>query len=352
MSGLTYRGTMTLRGLWSLLLGLLLASSAASGQGHGDEYDFALPPSFLEQLRTQKTLETTVRVVLTDHTANVHAAAKDCEMHLAGTLAPANAVDWDPEHIVVEPPNLCVNDPPGGGSWATLFDTSVLNHEVNVTGFFRVFTEHASGKTTPANPNHTFEMHPATAIGAIDFHAFLPPPPELGAITAKSAKSCLEQRTVSVKYNPEKKWYEFRDQGGQCGNFVILQVASITGRWIAAVGFTQRGKTAPNTGGHSAIARVSADGMSRQSVKLYTMPKSTVDDWLMNVKKEKIDPAQVFLHGIFTYDWFAFVKALQNRQTGKWAQPTSWTVIPHPLAFVAFGTTETEPRGWLGSDDQ
>jgi len=316
----------------------------------GQEYDFALPESFLETLRGQKTLETTFRVVLTDHTANVHPAAKDCEMHLAGTLV--EAVNWDPEHIVVEPPNLCANDPPPGGSWGDVFDSQVLNREISVTGFFRVFTEHASGKTTPANPNHTFEIHPATAIGAMDFHAFLAPPGDLGAITAKSAKSCLEQRTVSVKYDSSNKRYEFKDQGGQCGNFVILQVASITRNWIADVGFNQRGKAAPHTGGHSAIARVSPDGMSRESVKIYTLPNSAVDQWLMNVKAGKIDPTQVFLHGIFTYDWFAFVKALQNRQTQKWNQPSNWTDIPHPLAFVAFGETETLPRGWLGSDDQ
>ncbi|MGH7490201.1 MAG: hypothetical protein ACREMY_32030, partial [bacterium] len=108
-------------------LGLFFLSTAVCGQGHGDEYDFALPASFLEQLRTQKTIETTLRVVLTDHTASVHGAAKDCEMHLAGTLAPSHAVDWDPEHIIVEPPNLCVNDPPSGNSWGSLFDDQVLS---------------------------------------------------------------------------------------------------------------------------------------------------------------------------------------------------------------------------------
>ena len=62
-------------------------------------------------------------------------------------------------------------------------------------------------------------------------------------------------------------------------------------------------------------------------------------------KSPVLGDRRVFLHGMLTYDYFAFVKALRNRQTGKWARPTNWTRISFPMAFVVFGESEKGPGG-------
>jgi hypothetical protein len=49
-----------------------------------------------------------------------------------------------------------------------------------------------------------------------------------------------------VRHAADAKAYEFSEDGGQCGNFAILELASLPPEWIQTV-----------KGGHSAIARVS-----------------------------------------------------------------------------------------------
>jgi hypothetical protein len=39
---------------------------------------------------------------------------------------------------------------------------------------------------------------------------------------------------------------------------------------------------------------------------------------------------------MFTYDYFAFVRTARTRE-GEWINPTEWTKVRFPLAFVVFG---------------
>ena len=68
------------------------------------------------------------------------------------------------------------------------------------------------------------------------------------------------------------------------------------------------------------------------------------DDWLAKVKTPDLGGRRMFIHGLFTYDYFAIQKIIhpkgQPRQTVTLSQ---WTLIKFPLAFVVFGEAETAP---------
>jgi hypothetical protein len=125
---------------------------------------------------------------------------------------------------------------------------------------------------------------------------------------------------LQVIYDQTKDRYLFRESGGTCGNFAEISVESVISGTIRTI-----------TGGHSAIAHVSADdGDTSSALKIYTLAGSEIDSWLGN------NPKSIGLHGIITYDYFAFIKALHS-SGGEWLKPAAWQDVPFPLAFVAFG---------------
>src|SRR5215467_6166498 len=76
------------------------------------------------------------------------------------------------------------------------------------------------------------------------------------------------RRALSVRFKDGQ--YEFLQHAGTgCGNFAIVEVGALNPAWIRAT-----------TGGHSAIARVSADGTTRVSLKIYTLAGTAIDTWL------------------------------------------------------------------------
>jgi hypothetical protein len=125
--------------------------------------------------------------------------------------------------------------------------------------------------------------------------------------------------------------YEFREDGGTCGNFAIAELNNIPVKWIQDVGQ-----------GHSAIARASTDGESMVSLKIYTLAESDMDTWLGNLKQSGHQQRKIVL-GLFTYDYFAIQKVLYNLTSHTWAKPRDWTEIPYPLAFVVYGEISEAP---------
>jgi hypothetical protein len=57
-------------------------------------------------------------------------------------------------------------------------------------------------------------------------------------------------------------------------------------------------------------------------------------------KPQLDDPRLV--HGLFTYDYFAIVRAIGD-PGGVLGKNEEWTEVGFPLAFVLFGGTETVP---------
>jgi len=325
------------RNVWSgfaLIAGLLAVSHVFA---QGGDVDFAISSQYLKWLAQENSAAVTMDVQLTGHTKNVHGLAEDCEMHLAGK--PIDLTLGSPKSIVVEPPNLCRFAPPAslGASWPGVFDSHVMERHCTATGFPRIFTEHASGHEDPANPNHVFEIHPAVAISCdgeeISFRDMLTIFPGMRAIKPSSAQSCATTRTLDVRFKSNR--YEFRQAGGTgCGNFAIIEVGFVEPAWVKAI-----------KGGHTAIARVSLDGTTRTTLKLYTLAGSRSDEWLAGVLANGQGDQRIFLHGMFTYDYFSMVKVLKPQGSQTWKRPTNWTRVPFPIAFVVFGESDVGPGG-------
>jgi len=320
----------------------LLAAAAArpaAGPSAAPEgvYDFAISKSFLEKLESGNSINPTLDLTLGDHSA-IHPLQSDCEIHLAGTPE-GTELGW-PNAVVVEPPNLCQFDPEGnqGGdtsAWLATFD-DMAGQKCQVAGFPRIFTEHASGAGGASNPNHVFEIHPALSIACgdqtVSFQNFLTVFPGMRAISSSTAASCITDRQLEVRFDKESQQYVFRESGGRCGNFAIVEVDAVNPSWIRAI-----------AGGHSAIARVTADGQTNATLKLYTLSPSAMDTWLGASASAPGGPSSSkLLHGLFTYDYYAIEKVVHPRGND-WQTMTDWTRVPFPLAFVVFGEADTAP---------
>jgi hypothetical protein len=317
-----------------LIVGLLAADAVVPLSAARAEFDtdFKIAESYLRLLADKNSILVEIPVRLTHRTKNVHRLASDCELHLGGK--PIDMSLGDPRSIVVEPPNLCKFEHDSGMKWPEVFDEFVMNRDCVVTGFPRIFTEHASNGDEGANPNHVFEIHPATRLKCddkvISFESYLTYFPGMRIIKPASADNCLRTRTVSMRHRQGS--YEFSEDGGHnCGNFAIVEVGFVEPDWVQKTG-----------GGHSAIARVSLNGSSRSTLKIYTLEGSKADEWLAGVKANGLGDDRIYLHGMFTYDYFAFVRTARTPEH-VWINPTEWTKVRFPMAFVVFGMPDSAP---------
>lgn len=331
-----------------LLLAHAVSAHAQDEPTPSSPFDFAIKRQFLEDLRAQKTFLATYQVQVEER-SRVKDPKDDCEVHLAGALTEGGF--GEPPFVVVEPPNVCRFRPgataPSAGSvsstravWHSLLDEKVINKTCTVTGFPRIFTEHAvGGETGSSNPNHVFEIHPAITLGCgapepLEFAKFLRSFPDLRRIKPESADACIATARLWVRFHDdagEDQYEFFEKRSPKCGNFAIVEAASVPREWIR--------KT---EGGHTAIARITADGAHRRTLKLYTINDSEADAWLEHLRNGVAalgDPR--LLHGILTYDFFAFIRTLE--EGGTLTRPNDWNEVLFPLAFVVFGPTDVVP---------
>jgi len=304
-----------------------------------DAFDFSISKDYMTFLATEGAAQVGIKMHFKGRTKSVHSLASDCEMHLA-----ADPVDMElgsPNAIVAEPPNLCKFSPPKdpkAKSWGATFDRYAMNKDCTVFGFPRIFTEHSTGAETEANPNHVFEIHPAIKMECpdktISFETFLTIFKGMRAIKPETARKCIEDRKLQVRYNKNKQRYEFKEGGGgTCGNFAIVEVGNVEPDWVREI-----------PGGHTAIARVSFDGMSRTTLKLYTLAPSERDEWLVQVKNAGMGTNRIFLHGMFTYDYFSIVKTIRKDRNAPLEEFTDWRDIEFPIAFVVMGESKVGLR--------
>lgn len=326
---------------------VFLAATLSSPVLTQDSFDFSISEAFLKKLAQDDTIQIKLKVRMDHRTNKVHRLDDDCEIHIAGT--PQESFDLgSPNAIVVEPPNLCAFDPNGvlkpinnstliNKTWPNLLDAKVMKKVCEVVGFPRIFTEHASGSAHPANPNHVFELHPSLLLTCegerVSFETFITVFEGMRHIKPSTTKSCLENRSLRVRFNDDTKQYEFREEGGVCGNFAIVEVGFTQPSWIQEI-----------QGGHAAIARISPDGQSRTTLKLYTFTGSNADTWLVNVKQNGLGSERKLLHGMLTYDYRSIVLALKTEQ-GDLSHSTQWKEVRFPLALVVYGETGKVP--WI-----
>lgn len=306
------------------------------------QFHFAISEALLNQLASDSSISRTMRIRMNARSA-VHTLGSDCEIHVGGTVQGITL--GQPAGMVVEPPNLCKIKPEGTTGnpsdtqlrnviWPNLFDEKIIGRTCEVTGFLRLFTEHAAGGGSGgSNPDHVFEIHPALSCVCdgeeISFRSFLRVFPGMRFITPGSATSCIQQRALFVRFKSGR--YQFKQQGGTCGNFAIVEANSVIANSTRAI-----------SGGHSTIARVTADGESRSTLKLYTLTGSDSDVWLSGVQQNGFGNQAKLLHGLFTYDFDSIIRALRG-SNNQLTKPSEWEQIDFPLAFVVFGEAESAP---------
>jgi hypothetical protein len=160
-------------------------------------------------------------------------------------------------------------------------------------------------------------------------------PDGLRHIKASSAESCLATRTLDVRF--KNGAYQFQQHAGVgCGNFAILEINHVHPEWTRSTG-----------GGHSAIARVTADGTARHTLKIYTLEGTGADSWLATIQASgTADPQQRLMHGVLTFDYFAMLKAITTSDGSflPTSQLKNWKEVPFPLACSP--RASTRGRSW------
>ena len=338
------------------VIALLVASQIGFAQDVPSDVTFTLKRAWLEQLLTGGPGGHSVgarwgsQFTMGEHSA-VHGVAADCELHVAARLA-GNKTPGSPAGIVVEPPNVCkmrVPQLPAGGQlgarWTKYFDTHVTGVACDVTGFPRIFSEHAQGgEANSSNPDHVVEIHPATSLSCggttIDFLPLLKVVPGMKRITDKSAVACLETRKLYARLRggAAQPKYEFLEEGakggdGRCGNFIVVD-AHVSKDYI---------RTLANGNDHVALARVWVGESGPYPLKIYTYAGTPEDASIaaLLASADENDALEMSLHGLLTYDYFTIAQALQEDDGNggfRWKSPLKeYVEVSHPLALVVFG---------------
>jgi hypothetical protein len=333
-----------------------LAASPLHAQDVPSDVTFVLKRSWIEQLLTGGPGGRSVgarwrsSLQMGEH-SQVHPAGSDCELHVAAKL-PGNRTVGTPSGLVIEPPNVCkLRVPqlaPGGqlgARWTGYFDDHVTGESCEVTGFPRIFSEHAAGgKANSSNPDHVVEIHPATSLSCngetIDFLPLIKVVPGMKKITDNSTAACLEQRRLFVRLRggSAQPRYEFLEEGakgsgGRCGNFVVVD-AHLNKDYI---------RTLSNGNDHVALASVWVGESGPYPLKVYTYAGTPVDSAIATLMANPDEGAslELSLHGLLTYDYFTITQKLQEDKGGGvfgWREILrDFEEVSHPLALVVFG---------------
>lgn len=342
------------------LVAALNATQLAAQDPVPSAVTFNLKRHFLDELMTSGPDQRTVgarwatRLRLGEH-SRVHAVSADCEIHV-GARMPNNRVIASPPGIVIEPPNVCRQRVPqiaqGGNrdsAWVRFF-RSVQDSTCEVTGFPRIFSEHAAGGGDGgSNPDHVIEIHPVTALTCgqttMDFIPLVKIHPNMRKISSNSTRACLEERKLWVRQRGSGNQirYEFAEEGakggsgGSCGNFVVVH-AAIGKEYIRQLS---------NGGDHVALARAWVDSSGPFALKIYTYNGTPEDSALaqLDANPDSIATLEMNLHGLLTYDYFTIVQAVQEDDPGPDGQfdwrPAlelrNFIEIRSPLALIVFG---------------
>jgi len=195
--------------------------------------EFSVPLANLQKW-SQSVLVTLDSVHIEGHSP-VHTIDNDCEMHFG---AHTTTFQGNPDGLVLEPMNVCVQPFPGkseqsNSDW-TSFGNGLVNATVSATGVPRIWPEHLAGGSA-SNPDHAVELHPLTSIVSgsttTDFTDNIFAGAYRGGVGEATAFSILD--AVSVDVTRTGSGVNLSFVGGQIGNFTVLQVnidrASIVG---------------------------------------------------------------------------------------------------------------------------
>jgi hypothetical protein len=171
-------------------------------------------------------VEVTLDGVRVEGRSNVHALDSDCEIHFG---AHASSFQGEPDGLVLEPMNACVQPFPGqseqkNADW-TKFGDQIKGVSVTASGVPRIWPEHLSGGGA-SNPDHAVELHPLTSVVSggqtFDFAPNVFAGDFRGGVGEPTALNILRRTTVSVTKNGDSVDISFK--AGTIGNFTVLDI--------------------------------------------------------------------------------------------------------------------------------
>jgi hypothetical protein len=239
--------------------------------------EFSIPMKNLKDWA--KTVITTMDQVRIEGHSKVHALKSDCELHFGGH---SPNFKGDPDGLVLEPMNACVQPFPGETSFVKArwleFADELQDTVVTVSGVPRIWPEHLVGGNEPSNPNHAVEIHPLTSVKAggqtFDFVPNVFAGGYEGGVQEPSALRIAEKTTVAVSRNGDSADVSFK--AGTIGNFTVLDMV------IDRDSITDDG-----AGSFRMNADVVIDDETSAPVRVVTIKGSPINDDIAKMKSKK-----------------------------------------------------------------
>jgi hypothetical protein len=244
--------------------------------------EFTVP---LDSLRSwAKTVIVTLDNVNVEGNSAVHALADDCEIHL-GAHTPA--FQGNPNGLVMEPMNACVQDPPTGFDSWTAFAIEFKGKAISASGVPRIWPEHLNGGSA-SNPDHAVELHPLTAIVESGVTFDLAANIFAGAYQGKANNQGIVSR-VSVDVTTNGQDVNISFQGGQIGNFTTLDLL-----------IDRSSITADSDGSFRMNGEVAIDDSTTVPVRIVTAKGSPINDSMPEIKK-RAGPTETMTGALVLY---------------------------------------------------
>lgn len=258
-----------------ILISILVYAFSFTAQSYAQ---FTIPVDFLRECSRKVTIK--LNDVTIKGNSRVHTLQSDCEMHFAA-FSPEYA--GEPDGLVLEPMNLCVEDFFGKEDeeltqkenfdlWF-VFGKDLKNKKVTAEGVPRIWPEHLKGQETVTNPYHAFELHPLTKIvkGSefFDFTKFIYAPKNskgnfYEGIKESTAETTFRTTSILVSKKQDAVTVEFITDA-KIGNFRILNL-SIDKSSIKKV-----------SGGHTMTGQVLFTSGKRYKTELISVSNTAFD---------------------------------------------------------------------------
>jgi hypothetical protein len=243
------------------------ATAAAAKESGGATKEFSIPLSNLQ--KWAKSVVVSIDNVAIDGSSGVHGLVDDCEIHFGGHAV--SEFDGDPNGLVLEPMNACVQDPPEGfASWPA-FAKSIQKNPITAAGVPRIWPEHLNGGK-PSDPDHAVELHPLTQVISAGSTFDFGPNIFAGGYHGKDGNRTVAAK-VAVQVSLDQEIVSITFRPGSIGNFTTLDLE------IDRASITSDGS------GSFRMSGTAASEDSSVPVRIVTVAGSAVNSTMAKVKK-------------------------------------------------------------------
>jgi hypothetical protein len=292
--------------------------SPSSTKSGGAAKEFSVP---LVNLRVwAKNVVVSLADVTVEGNSAVHQLADDCEIHF-GAHTPS--FEGEPNGLVLEPMNACVQDPPEGSTSWPAFAKGLKGKTITAFGVPRIWPEHLSGGGA-SNPDHAVELHPLTGIemqapdtGSFDFAPnifageYQGKPNNQGIVSRVNVDVTASGDTVNISF-----------QGGTIGNFTTLDLA------IDRASITDDGSGSLRMNGE-----VTLDDSTTVAVRIVTAKGSPINDAIKKIKKRTGTESMPGALILYSLSPEALLDAA-NQSNG------SPVTVDRPIQLILYGTPD------------